>query len=89
MATAVLNPILEELERDAGKAKGNTIPEGLISADSHITEPPHCYLDYIDPAYADLFYQSLAAGVEARPHLAPAGPRGIGLEQELPLVPRN
>ena len=53
MATAVLNPILEELERDAGKAAGNTIPEGLISADSHITEPPHCYIDYIDPAYRD------------------------------------
>ncbi len=22
-----------------------------ISADSHITEPPNCYVDYIDPAY--------------------------------------
>ena len=25
----------------------------VISADSHITEPPNCYLDYIDPAYRD------------------------------------
>ncbi len=22
-----------------------------ISADSHITEPPNCYIDYIDPKY--------------------------------------
>ena len=22
----------------------------IISADSHITEPPNCYLDHIDPA---------------------------------------
>ena len=25
----------------------------VISADSHITEPPNCYSDYIDPAYRD------------------------------------
>ncbi|MCW5749342.1 MAG: amidohydrolase [Alphaproteobacteria bacterium] len=24
-----------------------------ISADSHITEPPNCYIDFIDPAYRD------------------------------------
>src|SRR5579871_3846408 len=24
-----------------------------ISADSHITEPPNCYVDYIDPAFRD------------------------------------
>lgn len=24
-----------------------------ISADSHIVEPPHCYIDFIDPAYRD------------------------------------
>ena len=24
-----------------------------ISADSHITEPPNCYLDHIDPAFRD------------------------------------
>jgi hypothetical protein len=27
-----------------------TVP---ISADSHIAEPPNCYVDYIDPAYRD------------------------------------
>ena len=25
----------------------------VISADSHITEPPNCYTDYIDPAFRD------------------------------------
>ena len=25
-----------------------------ISADSHITEPPNCYLDYIDPKFRDV-----------------------------------
>src|ERR1700733_14110538 len=25
-----------------------------ISADSHITEPPNCYVDYIDPRYRDV-----------------------------------
>ncbi|HIF10251.1 MAG TPA: amidohydrolase, partial [Sneathiellales bacterium] len=24
-----------------------------ISADSHITEPPNCYIDYIDPKFRD------------------------------------
>ena len=24
-----------------------------ISADSHITEPPHCYVDNIDPAFRE------------------------------------
>mgnify|MGYP003997114025 FL=1 len=25
-----------------------------ISADSHVTEPPNCYTDFIDPAYRDV-----------------------------------
>src|SRR5215475_14061561 len=25
-----------------------------ISADSHITEPPNCYIDYIDPSFRDV-----------------------------------
>ncbi|MDR2503546.1 MAG: DNA/RNA nuclease SfsA [Deltaproteobacteria bacterium] len=43
--------------------------------------------DYIDPIYADLFRQSLGLGVEARAHLVPAGPEGIGLGEALPLAP--
>ncbi|MGI9579310.1 MAG: hypothetical protein ACR2OH_14010, partial [Microthrixaceae bacterium] len=26
---------------------------GYVSADSHVTEPPDCYADYIDPAFRD------------------------------------
>ena len=26
----------------------------MISADSHITEPPHCYRDHIDPRFRDV-----------------------------------
>ena len=29
------------------------IPAGAISADSHVTEPPNCYIDFIDPKYRD------------------------------------
>ena len=35
----------------------------VISADSHITEPPNTYIDFIDPAFAD-----------RAPHLIDAGP---------------
>ena len=31
----------------------NAVAERIVSADSHITEPPNCYIDYIDPAYRD------------------------------------
>ncbi len=27
------------------------MPKTPISADSHITEPPNCYIDFIDPKY--------------------------------------
>ena len=26
----------------------------IISADSHVSEPPNCYLDHIDPAFREL-----------------------------------
>lgn len=29
------------------------MPKKPISADSHITEPPNCYIDYIEPKYRD------------------------------------
>lgn len=47
------NPILETLARTPDQSRDNTLPEGLISADSHVTEPPHCYTSYIEPAYRD------------------------------------
>jgi predicted TIM-barrel fold metal-dependent hydrolase len=30
------------------------LPYKPISADSHVTEPPNCYIDYIDPKYRDV-----------------------------------
>ena len=30
------------------------IPAGAISADSHVTKPPHCYTDFIEPKYRDV-----------------------------------
>jgi hypothetical protein len=30
------------------------MPKRPISADSHITEPPNCYIDYIEPKYRDI-----------------------------------
>lgn len=47
------NPILETIASAKDAAQQNTLPDKLISADSHVTEPPHCYQDYIDPAYRD------------------------------------
>lgn len=29
------------------------LPFKMVSADSHITEPPNCYVDYIDPKFRD------------------------------------
>ena len=29
------------------------IPAGTISADSHVVEPPNCYVDFIDPKFRD------------------------------------
>ncbi|MGI8794572.1 MAG: amidohydrolase family protein [Acidimicrobiales bacterium] len=34
----------------------------IISADSHITEPPNTYIDYIDPAYRDTAPKMVDAG---------------------------
>lgn len=43
--------------------------------------------DFIDPAYADLFYQALNAGVEMYPFRATVSPAGIDLGQLLPVRP--
>ena len=51
--TQIANPILETIEAAADKTQGNVLPDRLISADSHVTEPPGCYVDRIDPAYRD------------------------------------
>lgn len=51
--TTRVNPIHATIEGSREAAAGNRLPEGLVSADSHVTEPPHCYRDYIDPAWRD------------------------------------
>jgi predicted TIM-barrel fold metal-dependent hydrolase len=33
---------------------GGTMNKTIISADSHITEPPNCYIDHIDPKFRDI-----------------------------------
>ena len=42
--------------------------------------------DYIDPAYAALYREARAAGVESRPHRVIASERGLDLGGELPLA---
>jgi len=49
----IRNPILESIAAAREAGAESVIPEGLISADSHVTEPPGCYLDRIDPAFRD------------------------------------
>src|SRR5882672_10389700 len=49
----VQNPILETIEQSRAAAKNNTHPKKMISADSHVTEPAHCYTKYIDPKFRD------------------------------------
>ena len=50
----------------------------------------HCFApaDFIDPDYAALFAEALAAGVEMYPFRAVVTPAGIDLGPELPLSPR-
>ena len=50
----------------------------------------HCFgpADFIDPGYAELFAEALAAGVEMHPFRAVVTPEGIDLGPELPLAPR-
>ncbi|GAB6111253.1 DNA/RNA nuclease SfsA [Desulfomicrobium salsuginis] len=44
--------------------------------------------DFIDPRFAELFWQALDRGVEFFPHVVHATPEGIALGRRLPLVPR-
>ena len=44
--------------------------------------------DFIDPRFAELFWQAVERRVEFFPHLVHASPEGIALGRRLPLVPR-
>ena len=41
--------------------------------------------DFIDPAYAELFYEAVARGVEIYPYRAVVSPRGVDLGGLLPV----
>jgi predicted TIM-barrel fold metal-dependent hydrolase len=56
----VRNPILDSIA--AAKGANSELPKGMISADSHITEPPLCYIDRIDPKYRDRAPRVLTEG---------------------------
>ena len=48
-----LNPVHRLFENAPIEASHNRLPEKMISADSHVTEPPHTYTKYIDPKFRD------------------------------------
>jgi predicted TIM-barrel fold metal-dependent hydrolase len=48
-----LNPVRRLFEGATPEAAGNKLPDRMISADSHVVEPPHTYSKYIDPAFRD------------------------------------
>lgn len=45
--------------------------------------------DFIDPDYADLLYEAVAAGVEIHPYRAHIDENGVDLGERLPLRPRH
>ncbi len=47
----IRNPILDTIAGADGAS--SELPKNMVSADSHITEPPNCYIDRIDPKYRD------------------------------------
>ena len=46
-----LNPVRRLFENAPADFARNTLPDRMISADSHIIEPPHTYTKYIDPTF--------------------------------------
>jgi predicted TIM-barrel fold metal-dependent hydrolase len=65
---------------DAARAGAETIRP--ISADSHVVEPPNCYVDYIDPAFrerAPIVRKDPATGGDAFYVEGFARPVGLGL----------
>ncbi len=48
----------------------------------------HCFgpADFVDPVYADLFYEALQCGVEAWPYVAHVDEKGITLGEKLKVV---
>lgn len=68
------------------------VARGERAAMFYLVQRPdgHCFApaDFIDPDYAELFAEALAAGVEMYPFRAVVTPEGIDLGPRLPLAPR-
>ncbi|MDE7241120.1 DNA/RNA nuclease SfsA [Desulfovibrio sp.] len=68
------------------------VASGCRAAMFYLVQRPdgHCFApaDFIDPDYAALFAEALAAGVEMYPFRTVVTPEGIDLGGELPLSPR-
>ena len=68
------------------------VARGERAAMFYLVQRPdgHCFApaDFIDPDYAALFAEALAAGVEMYPFRAVVSPAGIDLGPRLPLSPR-
>ena len=65
------------------------VHEGVRAACFYLVQraDAHCFgpADFIDPAFADLFWEALAKGVEMWPYQALVSPEGIGLGPRLAL----
>ena len=68
------------------------VARGERAAMFYLVQRPdgHCFApaDFIDPGYAELFAEALAAGVEMYPFRAVVSPAGIDLGPRLPLAAR-
>ena len=47
------NPTMNDVSTQISGEGAELLDMKLVSADSHIVEPPNCYTDYIDPAWRD------------------------------------
>lgn len=69
------------------------VAQGARAAMFYLVQRPdgRCFApaDFIDPAYAALFYEAAAAGVEMYPYRAAVSPRGIELGELLPVRRRQ
>ena len=81
-----LNPVHRLFENAPPEAAANRLPERMISADSHVTEPPHTYTKYIDPKFRDRAPRITpdskggdGFGIEGMPVVSMGGVAGAGI----------
>ena len=82
-----LNPVHRLFENAPPDASHNRLPERMISADSHVTEPPHTYTKYIDPKFRDRAPRITpdskggdGFGIEGMPVVSMGGVAGAGID---------